>query len=295
MNKCIVLFLLLITSNLLYADEGVSSEKNTVIKQITSLWKEKRANTYQSLTINEMQRAEDVFKKLLRNDISSEVRAQLSALNLSLLQTKGLLIISEINKPYLGLGMFVINPYSQSEDMLQAPHAYHDFKTGKISIKLFVENKLKALAINTVKRFYFSKNGSKISADMANLKTSLFVAFSRAYVSEYMRGRIIQLHGFNANKRSSTRAVDFILSSGTKAYSQKLIMQKNCIRHNVSTQSYIYPLDIRVLGGTKNSIGNSVREMGFSGFEHIEVSLPLRKKLNRSIKSRYQLSRCLLL
>lgn len=285
---------LLLTSNGLYAIDNETIENNKIVKLIKSVWKDKRARYYQPVTVDEMQDAEGVFKKLLRDELNDEVQIQLSKLNLMMLKTADFLIISEIKPPYSGKGVFVIDRRSKYAGLLQAPHAYHDRKTGNISIKLFVENKFKALVINTVNRSSLSKNGEKVSADMAHLKNSLYIAFSRAYVSEYAHGHIVQLHGFNAKKRKATRAFDFILSNGTGTYNQQLIKQKNCIRQNLSKHSYVYPIDTRVLGGTKNSIGNTVRSMGFSGFQHIEISLPMRKRLNTSAKSRDQFSRCLL-
>ncbi len=284
-----------ITSHSVYAVSKVDVENSKLIKSIQSQWKEKRAKLYEPISIYKMQKMDKVFQKLLRDETGDAVQAGLSELNLMLLKTPEFLFISEKKSPFSGQGFFVINRHAVNMNLLQAPHAFHDRKTGNISIKLFVENKLKALAINTANRNSDSQAGNKISADMAHLQNSLFVAFSQAFVNEFSHGRIVQLHGFNANKRKATQGFDFILSQGANSYAQRLIHQKECLRHRLSEQSYVYPLDTRVLGGTKNRIGNLVRSLGFTGFEHIEISLPKREQLNRSSKARNQFSRCVLL
>jgi len=156
------------------------------------------------------------------------------------------------------------------------------------------ELKFKAMAINTVNRRYSSATGEKMSADMAHMYQSLFVAFSQAFVKVIEAGEIIQLHGFNADKRSQTRKVDIILSDGTKNYTNhKLIKQQSCIESKLKLNVKVYPQDINLLGGTKNSIGRSIRDAGYNQFEHIEMSLPARKLLNRSAKKRKVFIRCL--
>ncbi len=267
---------------------------------IKSVWKEKRASHYQNYSSKNLKLAESIFEQLLLNQTTEKLRQKLRSLNLTLIETGEFLLISEAQPPYTGQGLYVIRASSAgtpvSPVLLQAPHGYYDLKTGSIAIKIMQENAIRALAVNTVHRRirYVDKarHTDNKNADMAHLSESLLMAFSRAFAKVVDNGRIIQLHGFNADKRPQTRQLDMIISNGTSVVSQQLISQKDCIDRALSTSSKIYSLDISILGGEKNRIGQAVRKQDFSGFNHIEMSLPLRKKLNRSARQRRAFSQC---
>jgi len=269
-------------------------------KSIISLWKKKRASHYISYTNKQMQLAESIFEQLLSNSLSEKSLSQLRSLNLSISKVNNLLLVSEDLPPYSGQGIYVFRVKAENEILLQAPHGYHDLKTGKIAIKMMLENSISALAINTVSRKYKTSAGVINHADMAHLPVSLFMAFSRAFAKVYGNGKIIQLHGFNAEKRAQKQsqkntasALNIIISNGTRAANQQLILQQTCLDKALSIKTHVYPLDINELGGTKNTIGRAIRQLGFSGFKHIEMSLPVRKKLNRSKKMRRALFECM--
>jgi len=269
-------------------------------ESITSLWKKKRANHYVPYTKKQIQLAESIFEQLLLNRLSEKTFSQLRSLKLSLTKVNDLLLVSETLPPYRGQGLYVIRVKAEGDILLQAPHSFHDLKTGNIAIKMMRDNPIRALAMNTVSRKYLTSTGEKYNADMAHLPESLFMAFSRAFTRVHSNGKIVQLHGFNAEKRAQifdednvkTNRLQMILSNGTRAVDQQLIQQKSCIDQTLSIQSHLYPLDINELGGTTNTIGRAVRQLGFSGFEHIEISLPVRKKLNHSKKMRRGLFEC---
>ncbi len=265
----------------------------TGMLDINKIWKSKRAEQYKAYSLNEINKIESIFEALLVNKITTKQLQQLSTFNLQLKQDENLIVISEVREPYMGQGLFVIRKSSSAGVLLQAPHAFHDMKTGNISIKLMNEFEFKAMAINTVNRRYSTVTGEQMNADMAHMRQSLFIAFSQAFVKTVEGGEIIQLHGFNANKRSETRKVDIILSDGTKNYTNhKLIKQQSCIESELKLNVKVYPLDIKLLGGTANSIGRSIRGSGYNRFEHIEMSLPVRKLLNRSREKRKAFIRC---
>ena len=272
-------------------DNMTFSEKPAHTKTLKSLWKKKRAQYYQAYSDKELLLAESVFEQLFDNQLTDKMRDQLVSLNLSLVQLNELLIIREDKPPYTGQGMYVIRPGSSDTLLLQAPHSFHDIKTGSIAIKMMRENTIKALAINTVSRRY-SSDGGELKADMAHLPESLFMSFSRAFANVNEQGRIVQLHGFNADKREQTRQLGLILSNGTRAAGQALISQSECLGKALSTKSKLFPQHINLLGGTTNSIGRAVRGMGFSGFEHIEMSLPVRQALNHSAQLRHAFMAC---
>jgi len=260
---------------------------------IKSMWQEKKSDTYSAYSTDELHLVEGIFIKILHNDITDSIKQQMLKMNLHITQTGKYLIISEANPPYTGQGMYIINIESSSKILLQAPHAFHDLKSGSIAIKLFLENNISALAINSLNRYYTSIKGEKKSADMAHLSNSLYMAFSRAYIKVFNKSRTIQLHGFNADKYPATKPLNFILSNGTRAFDQSLINQRDCLENKLKLKSHVYALNINILGGTKNSIGHVLRHSSYTGFEHIEMSLPVRKRLNRSSVTRQQFMSCI--
>ena len=299
----ILLFILLILpqpglSPALWAESKLNVTENLRTTQsIKSLWQQKRAKRYNAYSSKQLQLAESVFEQLLLNRLTEKILKQLRSLNLSLTKVDNYFLISEALPPYAGQGLYVIRVKGGGDILLQAPHSFHDLKTGNIAIKMMRENSIRALAINTVSRRYTTSEGRKYNADMAHLAESLFVAISRAFANVYSDGKIVQLHGFNAAKRAQKRQreprLEIIISNGTRAVSQRLILQKACLDKVFSIHSHVYPLDINELGGTTNSIGRAVRQMGFSYFEHIEMSLPVRQKLNRSEEMRRGLFECI--
>jgi len=278
----IISFLLILSFPLL-ASDNVQPAKIDINKT----WKSKRAEQYEAYSFNEINKIGLIFEALLANKITTKQIQQLSDFNLQLKQNKKIIVISESREPYRGQGLFIIRKSSSAAVLLQAPHAFHDIKTGSISIKLMNELKFKALAVNTVNRRYSSATGEQTTADMAHMRQSLFIAFSQAFVKVIEAGKIIQLHGFNTDKRSQTRNVDIILSNGTKNYTaNNLIIQQSCIERELKLNVKVYPMDINRLGGTSNSIGRSIRNSGYNKFEHIEMSLSVRKSLDQSRKKR---------
>lgn len=270
------------------------SVKLNAAENLKSNWKNKRASFYQQYTNSQLNLARSAFENILRNNINDDVVENLQSLNLMIHKQHDFWIINEKSKPYSGQGMYAIRITTENQLLLQAPHAYSDLMTGSLVLKMMKESKIKAISINTIGRKYKKHNGNLISADMAHISKSLFLEFSKAFGTVFNEASIIQLHGFNAKKRNPSEKYQLIISNGTPSVSLKLMYQKNCLNDVFSIQSHIYPNDVNFLGGTKNVIGQEIRHLGFDGFEHIEMSLEVRKKLNKSSKKRQAFINCLI-
>lgn len=257
-------------------------------------WKLVRAEQFIKPADDDIEKSQILFLDLLNANLDQPVIMSLRDISLEPVNmrvgTKRLLIVREINQHYSGAGFYIIRENGNGT-LLQAPHAFKDLYTGKLAIKLMLEGNYSALALNTVPRRY-QYQGIKYSADMAHMENTYFLSFSNAFAKKYPDGRVIQLHGFNSNKRKVTKNISMIISTGTKRYKQvhKIV---SCLRKKVTDDARAYPDQIRTLGGTTNMVGKRLRAIGFTGFKHIEMSLPIRKKLYKNRILRESLSKCI--
>lgn len=261
-------------------------------------WQGVASKHYQPPLLSEVDKAADLFYRLftLKADarVEAEIMTAFARLNLQLESVhhnaERLFLVYEKGRPLQGAGFYIIRP-SGSPVMLQAPHAYSDLHSGHLALQWMLESDYSALAVNTVSRHYLIPDLHR-KADMAHLHNTYFISISSAFARLYPDADVLQLHGFNAAKRPVTENVNLILSSGTRFYSTELKQQANCLKQLSVPGVHTYPDEINVLGGTTNSIGRYLRRMNFSGFRHIEMSLPLRRKLIKNREMRDLLHTC---
>jgi len=263
-------------------------------------WKFLRAESYAAPTTSQLRSIKELFSSLFEQGIkvvlSPELKASFNTLGMHVYEfnykKEKLILIHERRAPYQGTGLFIIRPGGNGV-MLQAPHGFSDLYTGKLAIQLMQEANYSVLALNTIARKY-RFNGETLHADMAHLGDSYFLSLSHAYADSYPNGTVVQLHGFNAAKRSETENVNMIISTGVKTYNPQLQAQSDCLKQTLTQGVLTYPQEINVLGGTTNSIGRLLRKMGFSEFRHFEMSLDLRKRLIKNQTMRSFLSACVI-
>jgi len=207
---------------------------------------------------------------------------------------KSLVVIREKSDARFGRGFYVFRPRSNSTTVLQAPHSFKDENTREILLNLLDDGGFRAAAWNTVPRHYVL-NGATVDADMAHLKGTYFLAFSRAFGRQFATGKLVQLHGFAGEKRrtNSGTAADIVISSGSAEVTPAVRDTSKCLQRAGFGDVRVYPTDIRELGGTTNSTGQALRAMGHAGFVHLELSAPTRRSLLDDQASRTQLLHCL--
>lgn len=169
---------------------------------------------------------------------------------------------------------------------IQAPHVPSDLHTGEIAVALGEEGKPRAIAWNTVHRRV---------ADLPRLDNSAMHAFSRAFARQHAQERVVQLHGFDAERgdRAEDRQRDAILSSTTARPSAEFHALAECMRRHVEPGTRLFGVDARKLGGTRNRIAGELIASGFRGFIHLEMGLTLRLALRDDPRRRASLLTCL--
>lgn len=242
--------------------------------------------------------ARDIFTRLMAGDHSPDLRADLAAAGFDL-QTRQAggadwTAIAERADAATGKGAYLVRE-DGTPVLLQVPHRFKDLHTGTIVALIMDEHPILAAAWNTVPRWY-DKDGRRVDADLAHAAHSQFAAFGLAFAAAYPRGRIVQLHGFSHDKRVSDvgRTAGFIVSSGSRTPSRAASNLARCLRDAFSDEpTLLYPLQVRELGGTTNTVGQALRAAGFNGFVHLEMSRKMRNHLLVDAGARAQLAGCL--
>lgn len=152
--------------------------------------------------------------------------------------------------------------------LLQVPHRYYDLNTDDLALALLRRGAARAAAFNVVPRQ---------EADLAHLDATWFLAFAEAAARVLPETPQLQLHGY-ARKKCETpecAQAQAILSAGVTHWSPATRQRAMALRQAVPN-ARLYPDEVRELGGTKNSLGVRLAQLGFGGFIHLELERALR-------------------
>lgn len=193
-----------------------------------------------------------------------------------------------------GRGLYVYNADAADSACLMAPHSFTDVLTGRIALKLVGMGGFTLTAFNTMKR-YGADGDIKLDQDMAHLTGTYFTALSHAIAKLTDSPRVIQLHGYGQEFRSTPegREADIVVSSGQRLLLAAAKQVSDCLSADNSYITRTYPDEVGELGGTTNVTGRIMRKAGQKGFIHVELSRPVRNRLNRELETLQRFNRCL--
>lgn len=177
---------------------------------------------------------------------------------------------------------------------LTAPHAGSDRLTGAIAESLFAANRWSASARNSAPRY--PTKDCPDGEDIARLADHPFSAFTSAFAAVHPRGRVVQLHGFDGDRRESLTAAEggMIVSNATKQPDDALLDLADCLSIRFAPAPVlVFPMETGELGGTTNAQGRVLQRQGFGGFVHLEISPDLRMALSEDRDMRDALASCL--
>ena len=266
---------------------------------LESLRAQSRGETYEEPTLQDLRSAELLFAKLLCPD---QDRKQIDLLCDALewetleLQQGGttFLIVKERAGKKRGWGFYAFRIDRRTGVALEAPHALDDARTGTLADLLFRETPCAAAAWSTVPRETpIGRTGS--TADLAHIGDSVYHSFTRAFISAFPRGIIIQLHGFEATARATEAgaASAAILSDGTRSPRPWMSELVTCLEAALRAKVSLYPRDVSELGGTTNTHGRLLRKARHAGFVHIELGAEARRELCGDAEIRTKSWRCI--
>ncbi|NOZ54757.1 MAG: hypothetical protein GXP08_16740 [Gammaproteobacteria bacterium] len=275
----------------------ISSASPGYAQSLSKLWQKSKAPVYQAPAMDELRKAEHLFRQHFNGYFGTALIQQWKKLGFGThvieQNNNRFFIIREHARHRDGRGFFIFSLDRKPGIILQAPHSYYDRFTGHIVMKLILANTtISAAAWNTTARY--SNTGNRTSADLAHLSESYFTAFSRAF-SSINAGTLIQVHGFAKDKRRTSQAAnaDIIISSTTQIPGKRAQMITQCLKSNTPFLVRIYPWEVQELGGTTNTVAAALRAAGSSAFVHLELNLASRKQLldNKTLQQLF--SQCL--
>ncbi len=241
-----------------------------------------------------LKKAMFLFQKTMRKTIDWKLKEEWRSIGFEsfLIEEAGqdYLVLREIPTAKQGRGFFL---FSLSQNklpvILQMPHSFKDLHTGTIGLKLALENQFTAAAWNTA-----SRDEKAIKSDLSDLYNTYFAALTKAFVSTFKKGYVVQLHGFSKNKNrdENIKDADVIVSSGRYRPLTWINELDLCLEQHLEINSRVFPREVETLGATKTSIGIIMHQMGHAGFIHLEMSKPVRVQLNEDFQYRQKLFTC---
>lgn len=219
----------------------------------------------------------------LDNDAFNQIKQDMTALLLgqSTERYANIQVIEQANRleirPALSSqGFMIIKLPIKLEDVniLQAPHQFFDLHTGDIARLWFEREDIHVLMLNTTHRYDTDRS------DLSRLERSFFTATISAFIEAKSSGKVIQVHGFNEDKRKTVSAqyADFILSNGQPEPYSDFVTMQSCLRDSSQLLARAYGRDVFELGATINPVGRLINRSADSGlrFLHIEMPRPIR-------------------
>lgn len=177
---------------------------------------------------------------------------------------------------------------------LTAPHRGSDRHTGALAAALFMETGARGAGWNSAPRRASETCANAL--DLAREEKHPFTAFASALAAEHPHGLVVQLHGFDGDRRESLPASEaaMILSDGTNAPSDRLLDLADCLSLAFAPREVlVYPHQTGELGALTNAQGRLLRAEGFGGFVHLEISADMRDALVADEALRDKLGECL--
>ncbi len=258
---------------------------------LTETWTPER---YLAVDAGQSAQAEALFISILADSADAQQKA--AALDMVLEPVgPGLRVLRESAAHRGGRGVYFFRaPEAAVPLALQAPHARSDRHTGVLAVRLMASGRARALALNSAPR-RIGQPPRNVDADLAHLPDSWMLAFTRAFAHALPQGRIVQLHGFSAEKRSTRegREADLIISPGHLEGSLPVLAVAACLAGEDFGLVRRFPDEVAELGGTTNVMARWLRAAGSPGFVHIEMVAELRNRLRKSPDLLARLGNCL--
>ena len=197
-----------------------------------------------------------------------------------------IMVISEQPENRSGRGIYAIRLGTKSNVFLQAPHRFFDSQSGLIVRQLFQDHPIKAAAWNSVHRRQI---------DLSHTNHHFLNAFTRAVVTTDPASVVAQIHGFgNEKQQAMTGDVAAIISNGTRFPDRLAIATAAELKQAMGASSIrLFPNEVQQLGGTRNRQGELMRQLGASGFLHIELDSKYRDQLRKEASKRSEFFRSL--
>jgi hypothetical protein len=252
----------------------------------------KNVGNYQIPTAAQLASGEHLFDLLFAGEFTAPASSIANDLGFSWRENEFDIVL--VDNAKRGWGEYRFSKTATSDIVLQIPHRYSDMHTGKIARLIFAGRGIASIALNSVSRRTPVNLNPDLSADMAHLPASFHSAYGRAFAARYPDGHLVQLHGFDPQKRRSHQGqqANVIMSTGAPWSNAYLLETQQCFIDQ-GWKALRYPQQVKELGGTTNSVGILMRNLGHGGFTHIELDRETRNTLNKHPQQLAAFATCL--
>lgn len=251
---------------------------------------QQRAEHYLAATPEQLQQAQQELAQLLKHGLDEHSEADWQALGFRVqkLELAGLnfYALSEHSSSLGGKGAYLFPADRPIRTVIQAPHRFYDRFSGDLVLQLVLSQPGLAGMWNTA---------SRRQIDLGQTKNSFFASFTAQLMRQSGQLRVLQMHGFDPDKRTSMagRRAELILSAGATAPERSHYQAVACLRREVFKSTLLYPDDVKELGGTLNFVNALRRSHPETVFFHLEISAASRQTLRGNDAQLRQLYQCL--
>lgn len=260
---------------------------------LDSIRAQRQSDVFTPPDAEERRIARELFSMILKDPgIPLErLRSVASRAKLDLLEIQhggeAIVVITDRERSLRGSGVFAFRRRGGEPWALQAPHSWRDELTGKLCAQFFLESKAASAAWNSAPRDA-RLGGAGESADVAHIEESFFNEFTCAHAEAIPQGLVVQLHGFDQEKRTTPagKSAAAILGSGDGETHPWLMETVQALGKALSEPVRGFPADVTELGGTTNKQAKALRKSPEARFLHVEMSRPLRRRLTSEPKAR---------
>lgn len=181
-----------------------------------------------------------------------------------------------------GRGIYAFRTRAALPVVLQAPHRFSDLMTGSIALKLFYEQSVSAIGLNSIHRK---------EIDLSHTKLHYINAFTSAVIKAHQETAIVQIHGFTKQGKTGAAKFTKVIVSDTTNFPGRSARQTALELKTTfgADHTRLFPVDVRQLGGTTNQQSKIAHSLGCPNFLHIELNHEFRSqlKLNASVRDAF--------
>jgi hypothetical protein len=217
----------------------------------------------------------DMVREIDAGALPASARRRAQAAGLVLEEREGWVVLHSLPEAADGFYAFRKGAQGAPQLVLEAPHAWYDLNTGRISCALFEAGYGRALLLNSAQRKAPVGSDEALGADVAHRAGSVYQAAHLGVVDALEDPLVVQLHGFGAGHGDYAAVVSQGADDPSEAWLSDTIM---ALEPLLGSYGSLVPGEtVPKLSGRSNVQGQAATAS--SRFLHLELSRDVRRAL----------------